>query len=185
MEESVTKELGTRAKRWLSSKKSEFNADGTLKAEVRRKDLERGLSVEALDSYEARNRANFEELKRLDETDPEPWINYTAYDFFTEEEKKYFNPDGSIKECYLDEVMLGDLGHLVWKSRHKMIEVKNYNSVSARDAAEGRNHGQWLMNCRRSRARNYAKNVNQQRQDMRNGEEISSLPFDVDADSYF
>ena len=185
MEESVTKELGTRAKRWLSSKKSEFNADGTLKAEVRRKDLERGLSVEALDSYEARNRANFEKLKRLDETDPEPWINYTAYDFFTEEEKKYFNPDGSIKECYLDEVMLGDLGHLVWKSRHKMIEVKNYNGVAARKAAEGQNHGQWLMDSRRSRARNNAKNIKQQKQDMRNKEEISSLLFDVDADSYF
>ena len=41
------------------------------------------------------------------------------------------------------------------------------------------------MDSRRSRARNHAKNMKQQKQDMRNGEEISSLPFDVDADSYF
>ncbi len=184
MEESVIKELGTRAKRWVSSKKSEFNADGTLKIEVRQRDLERGLSVEALDSYEARNRANFEELKRLDEINPEPWINYTAYDFFTEEEKKYFNPDGTLREHYFLEAS-GSFDYWIEMSRRKIIDVNNYNKVSALDAAEGRNHGQWLMDCRRSRARNYAKNMKQQKQDMRNGEEISSLPFDVDPDSYF
>ena len=185
MEESVTKELGTRTKRWISVNKSMCLPTGKFRPEIRQRKLDQGWSESDIDKWESKFTSEFEERKRLDETDPEPWINYTAYDFFTEEEKKYFNPDGSIKECYLDEVMLGDLGHLVWKSRRKMIEVKNYNSVSARDAAEGRNHGQWLMDSRRSRARNHAKNEKQQKQDMRNKEEISSLPFDVDADSYF
>jgi hypothetical protein len=185
MEYSVTKELGTRAKRWINSKKSMCLPSGKLRPELKQSKLDLGWTQADIDDWETRFTNKFEELKRLDETDPEPWINYTAYDFFTEEEKKYFNPDGSIKECYLDEVMLGDLGHLVWKSRHKMIEVKNYNGVAARKAAEGQNHGQWLMDSRRSRARNNAKNIKQQKQDMRNKEEISSLPFDVDADSYF
>jgi len=183
MEESVTKELGTRAKRWIAMN-SEFNSDGTLKAEVRQKDLEGGMSVAAIDSYEAIKKADFEEWRKLDETDPEPWVNYTAYDFFTEDEKKYFNPDGTLKDNnFLDAP--GSFDYWMRQSRRKMIEVDNYNSVSERDAAQGINHGQWLMDSRRNRAKNYARNMKQHKQDMRNHEEISSLSFDVDADSYF
>ena len=178
MEDLGTKELGTRAKRWLAMN-SEFNSDGTLKAEVRQKDLERGMNVAAIDSYEAKKKASFEEWKKLDETDPEPWVNYTAYDFFTEEEKKYFNPDGTLKDNnFLDAP--GSFDYWMRQSRRKMIEVDNYNSVSERKAATGQNHGQWLMDSRASRARNYAKNLKQQKQDRRNNEEVSSLPFDAE-----
>lgn len=183
MEEFVIKELGTRAKRWINSKKSMCLSTGKLTPEIRQSKLELGWSEADIDEWESRFTNKFEELKKLDETDPEPWVNYTAYDFFTEEEKKYFNPDGSLREHYFLEAS-GSFDYWIEMSRRKILKVNNYNSVSAREAAEGRNHGQWLMDCRRSRADNYTKNMKQQRQDMRNGEEVSSLPFDVDSDSY-
>ena len=184
MEESVTKELGTRAKRWINSKKSMCLPSGKLRPELRQSKLDLGWTEADIDDWETRFTSKFEELKRLDETNPEPWINYTAYDFFTEEEKKYFNPDGTLKDNnFLDAP--GSFDYWMRQSRRKMIEVDNYNSVSERDAAEGINHGQWLMDSRRNRAENYARNMKQHKQDMRNNEEISSLSFDVDADSYF
>ena len=184
MEESVTKELGTRAKRWINSKKSMCLPSGKLRPELRQSKLDLGWTEADIDDWETRFTSKFEELKRLDETNPEPWINYTAYDFFTEEEKKYFNPDGTLKDNnFLDAP--GSFDYWMRQSRRKMIEVDNYNSVSERDAAEGINHGQWLMDSRRNRAKNYARNMKQHKQDMRNNEEISSLSFDVDADSYF
>lgn len=184
MEESVTKKLGTRAKRWVSMNKSMCLPTGKFRPEIRQRKLDQGWGESDIDKWESKFTNEFEELKRLDETDPEPWVNYTAYDFFTEEEKKYFNPDGTLREHYFLEAS-GSFNYWMERSRQKMIDVNTYNKVSALDAAEGRNHGQWLMDCRRSRARNYAKNMKQQKQDMRNGEEISSLPFDVDPDSYF
>lgn len=63
--------------------KKEFNPDGTLRNEARIEMLSSGMIPEAIDDYARRLKIKYDEWKHLDETDPEPWPVYTAYDFFT------------------------------------------------------------------------------------------------------
>lgn len=187
MEESVTVELGTRSKRWVNMNKSTCLPSGKLRPEIRQRKSAQGWGEADIDAWEAVFTSEFEELKRLDETDPEPWVNYTAYDFFTEAEKKIFLPTGEIKpEVWQKARENGDNMNAYWnRERIKMDEVVRYNSISARRAEYGENYGQSLMDSRRSAARRYASNLRQQEQDLRNFEDISELPLDIDPDKYY
>ena len=160
----------------------EFNPDGTLKNEAREQMLSIGMSNEAIDDYAARLKAKYEHLKYLDATDPEPWSVYTAYDFFTEEEKRKFNPDGSLRPEYVEyarSISISE-GALEEMERRKKIDVDNYNEVSARYAEQGVNFGEQLMQERIADSKSYVQRRKQMEQDVRNFEDIDSLPFDKD-----
>lgn len=172
----------SRVKRWVNAHKKEFNPDGTLKVEAREQMLSRGMNEAAIDDYALRLKAGYEELKHLDETDPEPWPIYTAYDFFTSEEKRQFNPDGTLKEEYIQEAIKMGISSswLEEMERRKKIEVDNYNRVSARHAEQGINFGEQQMNARIAAGRTYTERRRQMAQDLRNFEDRDTLPFDID-----
>lgn len=162
--------------------KKEFNTDGTLKDEVRQQKLSLGANPEAVDDYARRVKARYDEWKHLDETDPEPWLIYTAYDFFSEQEKREFNPDGSLRPEYVEyarQIGISEsaLEQLEWR---KKIEVDDYNKVSAKYAEKGINFGAWQMRGRIEDNRTYAQRRIQMEQDLRNFEDADSLPFDKD-----
>ncbi|MBE8991512.1 MULTISPECIES: hypothetical protein [Nostoc] len=170
----------SRIKRWINMHKKEFNADGTLKDEVRQQKLSLGAHPEAVDDYARRVKARYDEWKHLDETDPEPWPIYTAYDFFSEQEKREFNPDGSLRPEYVEyarQIGISEsaLEQLEWR---KKIEVDNYNKVSAKHAEQGINFGEERMKERIEDSRTYAQRRRQMEQDLRNFEPQESLPFD-------
>ncbi|MHC5854487.1 hypothetical protein [Nostoc sp.] len=170
----------SRIKRWINMHKKEFNADGTLKDEVRQQKLSLGAHPEAVDDYARRVKARYDEWKHLDETDPEPWPIYTAYDFFSEQEKREFNPDGSLRPEYVEYarkigISESALEQLEWR---KKIEVDNYNKVSAKHAEQGINFGEERMKERIEDSRTYAQRRRQMEQDLRNFEPQESLPFD-------
>ena len=172
----------SRIKRWINMHKKEFNADGTLKDEARQEMLSKGEDPGAIDSYARRVKVGYDEWKRLDETDPEPWPVYTAYDFFTEQEKREFNPDGSLKPEYLEyarKIGISE-GALEEQERRKKIEVDGYNKVSAKYAEQGINFGAWQMRGRIEDSRTYVQRRQEMEQDLRNFEDVDSLPFDKD-----
>ncbi|MBD2525570.1 hypothetical protein [Nostoc sp. FACHB-133] len=172
----------SRIKRWINMHKKEFNANGTLKDEARQEMLSKGEDPGAIDSYARRVKVGYDEWKRLDETDPEPWPVYTAYDFFTEQEKREFNPDGSLKPEYLEyarKIGISE-GALEEQERRKKIEVDGYNKVSAKYAEQGINFGAWQMRGRIEDSRTYVQRRQQMEQDLRNFEDVDSLPFDKD-----
>ncbi|MBN3922649.1 hypothetical protein [Nostoc sp. NMS4] len=172
----------SRIKRWINMHKKEFNADGTLKDEVRQQKLSLGAHPEAVDDYARRVKEEYDEWKHLDETDPEPWPIYTAYDFFTEQEKKEFNPDGSFRPEYVEyarQIGISEsaLEQLEWR---KKMEVDHYNKMSASHVEQGINFGEWLMEGRIGNSRTYVQRRQQMEQDLRNFEDVDSLPFDKD-----
>ena len=177
----------TRVKRWISMHKKEFLPDGTLKEEARTQLLAQDVTDAAIDSYAARLKAQYDEWKRLDETDPEAWIEYTAWDLFSQEDKQKFNPDGTLKPEYIEYarrigVSEGYLAQLEYKKKR---DVDDFNALSASYAERGINFGESQMRSRISAAKDYASRQKQLGQDIRNGEEISSLSLDVDPDDYY
>jgi hypothetical protein len=162
--------------------KKEFNPDGTLRNEARIEMLSSGMIPEAIDDYARRLKIKYDQWKHLDETDPEPWPVYTAYDFFTAEEKRQFNPDGSLNPKYVQEALDKGIseGWLEEMERRKKIEVDDYNKVSAKKAEQGINFGQQEMNSRMYASKTYGQRRIQMEQDLRNFEPEDSLPFDKD-----
>jgi hypothetical protein len=172
----------SRIKRWINMNKEEFNSDGSLKNEARVEMLSKGMNEGAINSYARRLKEEYDEWKHLDETDPEPWPVYTAYDFFTAEEKRQFSPDGSLKPEYIQSALKMGIseGWLEEMERRKRIEVDNYNKMSADHAEQGINFGAWKMRGRREDSRTYVQRRKQMEVDLRNGEDADSLPFDKD-----
>ncbi|MBD2450485.1 hypothetical protein H6G76_25700 [Nostoc sp. FACHB-152] len=172
----------SRTKRWFNMHKKEFLPDGTMRDEVRQQKISSGRNPAAVDDYAHRLKAEFDEWKHLDETQPEEWIEYTAYDFFTPTEKQQFNPDGSLRAEYLESELIKGTSQswLEEMERRKKIDVDNYNRVSEREAAIGINFGQQEMNRLRASSRTYKQRLEQMQVDLRNNEELSSLPFDLD-----
>lgn len=172
----------SRIKRWINMHRKEFNPDGTLKLEARQQMLSRGMNEAAIDDYAQRLKNKYEEWKRLDETEPEEWVEYKACDFFTLEEKQQFSPDGSLRPEYVESALRSGIseGWLAEMERRKKLEVDNYNAVSARYAEQGINFGQQEMNRIRAANRTYVQRRQQMEVDLRNNEEPSSLPFDKD-----
>ncbi|MHC5747695.1 MAG: hypothetical protein ACYTXT_38620 [Nostoc sp.] len=172
----------SRIKRWINMNKKEFNPDGSLKDEARQQMLSTGMSNEAITDYALSLKEEYDEWKHLDEIDPEPWPIYTAYDFFTEQEKKEFNPDGSLRPEYVEYaqkigIRESALEQLEWR---KKMEVDHYNKMSASHVEQGINFGAWLMRGRIEDSRTYVQRRQQMEQDLRNFEDVDSLPFDKD-----
>lgn len=167
--------------------KKEFNADGTLKEEAKVQLLAEGLSDTAIDDYAARLKSQYEEWKRLDETDPEPWIEYTAEDLFSQEERKKFNPDGTLKPEYIEYARSVGLseGYLEQLEYKKKLDVENFNRMSKTWAARGMNFGEYQMRSRLSASESYTQRQQQVQQDIRNGEDLDSLTLSVDPDDYY
>lgn len=174
----------SRTKRWINMHGKEFNADGSLKPEARQQMLSEGMSNEAIDDYARRLKIKYDEWKHLDETDPEPWPIYTAYDFFTNEEKQQFNPDGSLKAEYRQSELARGAREswLNEMERRKRLEVDSYNRISEEHEKQGINFGAWQMRSRINDKLTYAQRVKQMEMDLRNCEERSTLPFDIDTD---
>ncbi|MCC5600605.1 hypothetical protein [Nostoc favosum] len=172
----------SRIKRWINMNRKEFNPDGTLKPEAREQMLSRGMNNAAIDSYARRCKAEYDEWKRLDETDPEEWIEYTAYDFLSSEEKKQFNPDGTLRAEYIESALKQGIseGWLAEMERRQKIEIENFNKMSASHAEQGINYGAWLMRSLKPANGTYKQRLQQMEVDLRNNEEPSSLPFDKD-----
>ncbi|MBD2303288.1 hypothetical protein H6G80_30020 [Nostoc sp. FACHB-87] len=172
----------SRTKRWFNMHKKEFLPDGTMRDEVRQQKIAEGSHPGAVDSYARRLKAEFDEWKRLDETQPEEWIEYTAYDFFTSEEKKQFNPDGTLRADYIESALKQGIseGWLAEMERRQQIEVENFNKMSASHAEQGINYGAWLMRSLKPANGTYQQRRQQMEVDLRNNEEPSSLPFDLD-----
>jgi hypothetical protein len=116
----------------------------------------------------------------LDETEPEQWVKYTAYDFFTEEEKRQFNPDGSFRPEYVEYACSIGISEEALEEieRRKKIDVQNYNEVSARYAEQGINFGEQQMQARIADSKSYLQRREQMKKDLRNFEDVDSLPFD-------
>ncbi|MDF5739720.1 MAG: hypothetical protein PUQ00_29820, partial [Nostoc sp. S13] len=66
---------------------------------------------------------------------------------------------------------------LEWR---KKMEVDNYKKVSASHVEQGINFGAWLMRGRIEDSRTYVQRRQQMEQDLRNFEDVDSLPFDKD-----
>ncbi|RCJ31944.1 hypothetical protein A6769_29460 [Nostoc punctiforme NIES-2108] len=170
----------SRIKRWINMNNEEFNPDGSLKDEARQQMLSTGMSNEAITDYALSLKEEYDEWKHLDDTDPEPWPVYTAYDFFSEQEKREFNPDGSLKPEYVEyarQIGISEsaLEQLEWRKKN---EVENYNAVSAGHAEQGINFGEERMKERIEDSRTYVQRRRQMEQDLRNFEPQESLPFD-------
>ncbi|MFN6566181.1 hypothetical protein [Dendronalium sp. ChiSLP03b] len=172
----------SRLKRWLNMNRKKLNEDGSLKQEYFQKLVADNRHPELIEKHAQVFKNRYLELKRLDETDPEPWPVYTAYDFFTPAEKEQFNPDGSLKPKYVESALAKGIseGWLCEMERRKKLEVDNYNRVSARNAEMGINFGQQEMNRIRASSRTYIERRKQMEVDLRNFEDDDSLPFDKD-----
>jgi hypothetical protein len=138
------------------------------------------MNNESIEDYETTLKVKYEHLKYLDETEPELWINYTAYDFFTEEEKQQFNGDGSLKPEYVKYAhSIGISVQLLEEmERRKKIEVDNYNELSARYAEQGINFGEQQTQAIISNNKTYLQRRKQMEIDLRNFEDVDTLPFE-------
>ncbi|BBD62743.1 hypothetical protein NIES2109_55930 (plasmid) [Nostoc sp. HK-01] len=172
----------SRTKRWFNMHKKEFDSNGNLKHEAREQMFSEGYSNEAIDDYARRLKIKYDKLKHLDETEPEEWIEYTAYDFFTPTEKEQFNPDGTLRAEYIQSALKQGIseGWLAEMERRQQIEVENFNRMSASHAEQGINYGAWLMGSLKPANGTYKQRLEQMQTDLRNNEEPSSLPFDLD-----
>lgn len=161
----------------------EFNKDGTLKSEVRTEKLNSGRSSASIDDYEARIKQKFEEWKRLDETDPEPWINYSAWDvIFTPEDRRMFDESGTLRPEYLAQALAIGARESFLRAEEAKIKrrINDYEQMSAFWAERGVNFGEDQLKSQRNNARTYNERAKQMIQDIRNGEDEDSLPFDRD-----
>jgi hypothetical protein len=64
--------------------------------------------------------------------------------------------------------------------RRKKIEVDNYNKLSARYAEQGINFGEQQMQARITDNKTYLQRREQMEIDLRNFEDVDTLPFDQD-----
>ncbi|WP_017654896.1 hypothetical protein [Fortiea contorta] len=178
----------SRLKRWLYLNTKKVNADGTLREDYINERLAKDINQASIDDYAVTLKTEYERLKLLDETDPELWVEYTAYDLFSEKDKKQFNPDGSLKPEYVEyalhQLQLRE-SYLMEIEFNKKKEVADFNKMSEEWKSRGQNFGEYLMNSRRSAAQNRRYNLKQMSQDIRNGEDIDSLPLDIEPDDYY
>ncbi|MBD2309965.1 hypothetical protein H6G17_31685 [Chroococcidiopsis sp. FACHB-1243] len=179
----------SRLKRFLNQNKREVDYEGNLEAEYAEGMRSRGLSEAVIADKTARLKAEYERLKQLDETDPEQWVVYTAYDvIFTEEEKQQFNPDGSLRQEYQQDMQRRGYSEnwLEEKERLKKIEVENFEQLSVQYAQVGINFPEQQAIARASdfaRLQNPAQ-MYRVRQDIRNAEKISELSIGLESDDY-
>lgn len=172
----------SRLQRWLNMYFKKVNSDGSLKAEYIEQLYSYGFDNDYINEHGQGFKSEYEQLQQLDKKEPELWINYTAYDFFTEEEKQQFNGDGSLKPEYVKYAhSIGiSVQSLEEMERRKKIEVDNYNKLSARYAEQGINFGEQQMQARITHNKTYLQRREQMEIDLRNFEDVDTLPFDQD-----
>ncbi|URD53580.1 hypothetical protein [Chroococcidiopsis sp. CCNUC1] len=179
----------SRLNRFLNQNKKEINSDGNLKADCVESMRADGMSEAAITNFAARLKAQYERLKQLDEIDPEQWVIYTAYDvIFTEEERQQFNPDGSLRQEYQQDMRQRGYSEdwLEEKERLKKIEVEDFEQLSMQYAQVGINYPEQQVIARASnlaRLQNPAQ-MYRVRQDIRNAEKISELSIGLESDDY-
>lgn len=162
--------------------RKKLNEDGSLRQEYLQELIADNRPPELIEKHAQVFNNRYLELKHLDETHPESWPVYTAYDFFTPTEKEQFNPDGTLKPDYIEsELQKGTSDRwLAQMEQRKKIEVDNYNQLSARYAQQGINFGEQQMQETIFTNTTYTQRINQMELDLLNCEEPSSLPFDKD-----
>jgi hypothetical protein len=172
----------SRTKRFLNEYKERVNENGTLKNEYINQLKSSDFSEEDIANKAKKLKEEYEMNKTMDETEPESWQEYTAYDFFSSEEKKQFNPDGSFRSDYFEKAVKQGISrnYLDQLQYAKKLDIDKYNQMSEQWAERGINYGQWLMESWKSSSHNYINNLKQMKQDLANFEESSTLPFDVD-----
>lgn len=162
--------------------KKKVNQNGDFKEEYIQELRSDSFDEDYIAEYALKFKKEYEQLKHLDQTDPEPWPIYTAYDFFTPSEKQQFSPDGSLRAEYVESTLRSGIseGWLEEMERRKKLEVDNYNKVSARYAEQGINFGEQEMNRIRASSITYVERRKQMEVDLLNCEPADSLPFDKD-----
>lgn len=176
----------SRLTRWLSVNSDYVNSDGSLKEEVKTRMLVRRTQAD-VDKFEAEFSSEYSQIKLLDETEPEPWPIYTAYDLFSDEDKKNFHPDGTMRKEHQDylEGLGVRLSHIINLEERKRMEINSFNSLTESYAKRGVNWGASQMQERNNAGANAIRAQKQARQEIIDGEEISSLSVDVSVDEYW
>lgn len=177
----------SRLKRWLNMHQKKLNEDGSLKEEYIQQLHSYGWNWADITKRAQSFKEEYTHLKTLDETEPEPWVEYTVYDLFSPEDKEKFNPNGTLKPEYVEyarSISLSEryLEELEYK---KKLDVESFNQMSEAWSARGMNFGEYQMRSRHSAVKDYAERQKQVHQDIRNGEDLDSLPLPVDADDYY
>ena len=178
----------SRIKRWLLRHEKKVNPDGSLKQSHINELVSYGLNETAIARYAGVFQNEYNELLALDQTAPEPEEKaYTAWDFWSEEDKQRFNRDGTLKLEYIAAAKAKGLstGCLERLEFEKMLEVETFNRVSSDWARRGMNFGAWKMEDQKSAAGDAAGIQKRMRQDIRNGEPLDALPEDIDPDDYY
>ncbi len=172
----------SRIKRWLNLNQKKVNKDGDLKEEYIQQLRSYGFDDDYITEHGKGFKKEYEQLQLLDETEPEQLVEYTTYDFFTEEEKRQFNPDGSLKPEFVEYARTIGINEEALEEMEcrKKIDVDNYNELSARYAEQGINFGEQQMKARIADSKSYLQRREQMEIDLRNFEEVDSLPFDKD-----
>ncbi len=163
------------------------NQDGSLKQEYIQQLYSYGWNWSDITHRAQSFQEEYAYLKALDETEPEPWVEYTAEDLFSQEERKKFNPDGTLKPEYIKYARSSGLseGYLEQLEYKKKLDVENFNRMSEKWAARGMNFGEYQMRSRLGASESYAQRQEQVQQDIRNGEDIDSLTLSVDPNDYY
>jgi len=170
--------MSSRLLRFLNFHQDKLNSNGTFKPEYLAK-LEQTSSPERIEKHFQVLNSRYLELKVMDETNPEPQTVYAAADFFTPEEHRQFNPDGSLKEEYVIYALNISVSesYLEQIQHRKQEEIESYNRLSDQYAARGENFGQSRMEEITSAKNNYSQLRQQYELDLLNCEDLDSLIF--------
>ncbi len=106
---------------------------------------------------------------------------YDSWDFMTQ---RNYNPDGSMKPHKRERLLASGMSasEIYYVESQKMLEVKDYEERE-QDWLErfGYTYSEWEAKGRMSQAELESR----QKSALRNGEELSSLPMDIDPDDYY
>ena len=106
---------------------------------------------------------------------------YDSWNFITQ---RNYNPDGSMKEAWRKTLLEGGMSEseINYVEHQKMLEVKTYDERE-QDWLErfGYTYSERPVNRRMSDE----ELKRRQKSALRNGEELSSLPMDIDPDDYY
>ncbi len=106
------------------------------------------------------------------------------YDTWGFLDKMHYDPDGSMKPEYKQRLLADGMSEseIYYVEHQKMLEVKKYEQREQKWLEEsGITYSEWEAQGRRSDAQLKRR----QQSALRNGEELSSLPLDIDPDDYY
>lgn len=177
----------SRLLRWANLYKKKVDERGNLNKEYLTWCRSNNHSEAAIALEQNKFQAEYQRLKKLDEESPEEWLDYTAYEaIFTPEERKKFNPDGSLRAEYVttitNDIVLAGLEQ---ESRHKMIDVEGFNKVVKSYAARGINFAKDEKESYEKLNKTAGRSLTERElADLQNFEEISSLTIGIEPDDY-